>query len=113
MFTNVALLEKSVASKGEPRFVAKVLRQVSRWAQTNGLLGTPLSDLKKGKTQKEWDLRKCVRVCAQPNVFLDVERSLAREPLVKDAARADGGWMHLRGVNRLCRLRAHIRGAHG
>jgi len=29
MFTNVALLEKSVASKGEPRFVAKVLRQVS------------------------------------------------------------------------------------
>jgi hypothetical protein len=29
MFTSVTLLEKSVASKGEPRFVAKVLRQVS------------------------------------------------------------------------------------
>ena len=28
LFENVTLLEKSVASKGEPRFVAKVLRQV-------------------------------------------------------------------------------------
>ena len=30
LFENVALLEKSAASKGEPRFVAKVLRQVRR-----------------------------------------------------------------------------------
>eukprot|EP00982_Pelagococcus_subviridis_P007651 30694-Pelagococcus_subviridis.AAC.5 len=28
LFANVTLLDKSVASKGEPRFVAKVLRQV-------------------------------------------------------------------------------------
>ena len=30
LFENVTLLEKSAASKGEPRFVAKVLRQVRR-----------------------------------------------------------------------------------
>jgi len=30
LFENVMLLEKSAASKGEPRFVAKVLRQVRR-----------------------------------------------------------------------------------
>lgn len=29
MFANVALIERSVASKGEPRFIAKALRQVS------------------------------------------------------------------------------------
>jgi hypothetical protein len=44
----VALLEKSVASKGEPRFVAKVLRQVSatrrssRWFDDAPLLSPSL-----------------------------------------------------------------------